>query len=267
LDSLRKEYGVFEKVKVWFSKKSVIVFTMGKVGTLTVCNSLREIGYKHVHPHSLRYTKPGIHFIKVRLSPKRKIFYFIKTLLKRLKVFFWKLFKPEILIITGVRDPFTRNISAFFEQVHYIGGIQKNDSPAQVEELFNNTCDFSAPLHWFDREILKVTGIDVFEFPFDKENGIALIEKGKYRILVYRVDKLNGLKKEFSQFIDDQSFEILTTNSSVDGDYIHELDALKKTYKYRSDITSEFALSKYMRHFYSQEEIDRLVSQYGTNRG
>lgn len=265
MDSLRREYRFFEKAMVWFSKKSVIVFTMGKVGTLTVCNSLSNIGYKHVHPHSLRYTKPGIHFIKVQLAPSKKVFYFIKTILKRFKVFFLKLLKPEILIITGIRDPFSRNISAFFEQVHYIGGIRDSDSPMQVEELFNKTCDFQAPLHWFDREILKVTGIDVFEFPFDKEKGVMIIERGKYRMLVYRLDKLSGLEDVFSRFIGDEKFEIITTNASTDGDYASQLKVLKKTYKYPPEIVTEFTTSKYMMHFYSQDEIDRFKYRYGTN--
>lgn len=265
MDSLRREYGVFEKAKVWFSKKSVIVFTMGKVGTLTVCNSLRNIGYKHVHPHSLRYTRPGVHFIKVQLTFGERIFYFAKTILKRFKVAVWKALKPEILIIAGVRDPFSRNISAFFEQVHYIGGLQENDSPEQVVELFNKVCDFEAPLSWFDREVLEVTGIDVYDIPFDKERGIAVIEKGKYRLLVYRVDKLDSLQNEFVQFIGDKRFEILTTNASSASVYTRQLRELKKSYRYSAEITHKFACSKYMKHFYLPEEIGGFVRKYGNN--
>jgi hypothetical protein len=262
VDSLRKEYGFIEKFKVWFGRKSVIVFTMGKVGTLTVCNSLREAGYKHVHPHSLRYTKPGIHFLKIKLSFFNKIKFTFKTLLKRVKVFFWKLTKQEIYVITGVRDPFSRNVSAYFEQLHYLGGLGNRNTFDQISTYFNETCDFEAPIHWFDKEILQVTGINVYETPFDKQKGYSIINKGKYKLFVYRIDKLNTLENELAEFIGEDRFKLLSTNISDEGEYSQQLKLLKNNYKYQQEITDTFVDSLYMKHFFSESEIDNLKNKW-----
>lgn len=262
MDSLRQEYSTLEKIKVWFGDKSIIVFTMGKVGTLTVCNSLREVGYKHVHPHSLRYTKPGVHFLKVKLNFFNKIKYTFKTLSKRVKVFFWKLTKQEIFIITGVRDPFSRNVSAYFEQLHYLGGLGSRNSFSEIAAYFDETCDFEAPIHWFDKEVLQVTGINVYETPFDKEKGYSIINKGKYKIFVYRVDKLNMLENEMAQFIDDDSFKLLSTNISDEGEYSQQLKLLKNNYKYQKEIADTFVDSLYMKHFFSGSEIEDIKNKW-----
>ncbi|MFT6905921.1 MAG: hypothetical protein ACJAS1_002584 [Oleiphilaceae bacterium] len=262
MDSLREEYSGLEKIKVWFGRKSVVVFTMGKVGTLTICNSLRKIGYRHVHPHSLRFTRPGIHFLKVPLSATEKKKYFIRTLLKRIKVWVWKLCKREILIITGVRDPYSRNLSAYFEQVHYLGGINSSATPDQVRDLFEQTCDFDAPLNWFDDEVLKVTGINVYDYPFDINKGISIIKKGKYKLLVFRVDKLNSLETEISEFLYEEKFKVLSTNSSDNGDYSVQSKTLRDSYKYDTKLAKHFTNSKYMNHFFDAQEIEELEARW-----
>jgi hypothetical protein len=265
LDILRKEYSTLGKLKVWFGRKSVIVFTMGKVGTLTVCNSLRAVGYKHVHPHSLRYTRPGVHFLKINLSIAERFKYFIKTFLKRTKVWVWKKLKNEILIITGVRDPYSRNISAYFEQVHYLGGISPKATISQIRDQFDATCDFDAPINWFDKEVLQVTGINVFDYTFDKDKGLSIITKGKFKLLVFRIDKLNGLEHEISKFIGDENFRILSTNSSDDGQYIKQLKEYKNKYKYEIDKVKKFSNSIYMSHFYKPEEIENFALRWGAS--
>jgi hypothetical protein len=262
LDSLRKEYSTFEKIKVWFGQKSVIVFTMGKVGTLTVCNSLRNIGYMHVHPHSLRFTRPGVHFLKVKLSFTQKLKYLILTFLKRIKVAVWKLLKNEIVIITGVRDPYSRNISAYFEQVHYLGGIKCGTSPRDIEKQFNETCFFDAPLEWFDKEIRKVTGINVYDYFFDKDKGFSVIKKGKYKLLVFRIDKLNSLSEEIAKFIGDENFKVISTNISDEGEYVKQLTQLKKSYKYDQHKVNIYSKSKYMKHFYTSDENQGLIDRW-----
>ena len=165
--NLRKQYNFIEKLKVWFGRKTAIVLTMGKVGTLTICNSIRYHGWKHVHPHSLYFSWPGVHFLKVELSLIKKFFYFYKTFTKRLKVFFWSRTVGEIIIITGVRDPFSRPISAFFEQIHYRGGIADSLSFDEVLKSFEDLSYKCSTLDWFDLEVKRFTGIDIYDYSFE----------------------------------------------------------------------------------------------------
>ena len=101
MEDLRKEYSFFEKFRVWFNSNLIVVYTVGKVGTLTICASLRASGFRHIHPHSLFFTWPGIYFLAVDLSVFQRTFYFFRTYLKRVKVSIWKLLVPKIKIILG----------------------------------------------------------------------------------------------------------------------------------------------------------------------
>jgi len=262
MKDLRDEYNFLEKIQVWFGSRSVVVYTMGKVGTLTICNSLRKAGFKHVHPHSLRYTMPGIHFLNINFTLYDKIKYSLWSLLKRAKVFIWKIFKRKIVIITGVRDPFSRNISAFFEQAHYLGGIDKNLNFPNLMRLYNKACNFEAPIQWFDLEILKVTGINVYEYHFDKNLGYAIIENKKYKIFIYRLDKLNSLRDVIASFLNDDNFEIDSTNFSEKTVYSELMQLLKDNYRYKKEISNRYIASNYMKHFFTDAEIKSLEERW-----
>lgn len=263
MPDLRKEHNLIKKISVWFDSESVIVLTMGKVGTLTICNSLDKIGKKHVHPHSLRHTKPGIHFLKnIKLPLYKNLFYFYKTLTKRIKVFFWLALAKEVTIITGVRDPFSRAISAFFEQSHYLALDPKAMKYEDVNTAFEKHYDIEGGLHWFDNEINRVFGIDVFKPPFNKDQGYQIIEQGKLRIFIYRIDFLNNIEPQLREFIGDESFEIVVTNETVANKNYNKLKANKAFSE------SEFALikeSKYMKHFYTNNEIEELKDKWIKN--
>lgn len=262
MSDLRKQYNIIQKIRVWFGGNSVVVYTMGKVGTLTICNSLNAISYRHVHPHSLRYTKPGVYFLKLSLPVYKKIYFSVKTVLKRLKVVIWKSLKNEIIIISGVRDPYSRNVSAFFEQAHYFGGLDVGMNLREVREEFDRLCDFFAPINWFDEEIYKVTGINVYDYSFNKDKGFVSIKKGKYKIFIYRLDKLNELGKELKKFIDSPSFEIVSTNFTADSLYSSISKKFASYYKYASNISNVYAESKYMKHFYTETEVENLKTRW-----
>ena len=260
MNNLRKEHGFIDKFKVWFGNDSVIVFTMGKVGTLTICNSLDRVNIKHVHPHSLRYTQPGIHFLKnVNLSFLRKIFYFYKTISKRLKVNLWLGLSKEIIIITGVRDPFSRAISAFFEQSHYLGIDPDNMDYQKTYKEFLNYYDLEGTANWFDNEINETFNIDIYLEKFDREKGFQVINKGKVRMFIYRIDKLNSLEKELQLFIGNKKMVLESTNiTNPSTNYT----TLKSQYLYSTKEFESISKTRYLQHFYTSEEIGSLKKRW-----
>lgn len=263
--NLRKEYSLFEKLKVWFGRRTVIVLTMGKVGTLSICNSVRKYGWRHVHPHSLFFSWPGIHFLKVNLTAFEKIYYAFKSISKRVKVFIWSQIVREVIIIAGVRDPFSRPISAFFEQIHYRGGLASEACLGSVIKTFEEISDMRATLDWFDSEIKRLTGINVYDYSFNHQKGFVVLEGGKYKIFIYRVDKLNNLEKEIGEFLDIDNFRIESVNKASEGDYPELSKSMMETYRYSESDVECFLRSKYLNHFYTKEEIHQLVNRWTLN--
>lgn len=259
---LRVEHGFVDKLKVWFGANGIIVLTMGKVGTLTVCNSLEHVGFRSVHPHSLFFTRPGVHFIDIALSPRQRLWYAYKTGTKRLKVAFWRLLSSEILIITGVRDPFSRAISAYFEQSHYFGGVPEEWDYDQIKDDLEKRAFFHATTSWFDQEIKRFSGIDVLDSNFDPELGYKTYRKGKIRIFVYRMDKLDGLGPQIADFLGRADFEILKTNDTSDTQNAAKYRDFTKRYRYNPALAEALVGTRYVQTFFSPDEIAALEGRW-----
>jgi hypothetical protein len=267
MEKLREEHKFFTKLLSWFGGKGVIVFTMGKVGTLSIINSLDRLGIKHSHPHSLRVTRPGVHFIKdVPLSKLDIIFYLYKTIYKRIKVAIWKVYSKEIVIVTGVRDPFSRSISAFFEQSHYLKEDIDKLAYNKVHQLFRDYYLLDSTISWFDKEIFKVFGIDVYKYDFDINKGFCVIKKGKVRLFIYRLDKLNTLEVELKRFLSLDDFELHNTNirSNNPDESLKQnnYNKLKKQYKFSKMEFNNISRSKFMVHFFTKKEIEGLRKKW-----
>lgn len=260
MEYLRNTLSLHKKIVTWFGKKGVIVFTMGKVGTLTICHSLHQIGINHVHPHSLRFTRPGVHFLRyVPLSFFEKLYFFWKTLLKRLKVWLWLRLKNEIIIITGLRDPFSRSISAFFEQSHYLNLDLKRMNFRSLNDYFNKYYSLDGTVNWFEEEIEKVFGINVYSYPFDKKRGFSVIQQGKIRIFLYRVDFLDQLEDELCLFLSQPNFKLLKANETSDTEnYVR----FQNERKFSSDDFMRIRHKKFMNHFFLEDEIEDLKNRW-----
>jgi hypothetical protein len=259
-DLLRNELNFTQKLKTWFGNKSVIVLTMGKVGTLSISNSLRKIGFNHVHPHSLIYSYPGTHFLKNIKLPIHKHLYFIyKTFTKRIKVFFWKIFTKKIVIITGVRDPFSRYISAFFEQSHYLNFDTNIESNENILIKLIQHGNFESTLEWFDKEINKTFGINIYEHKFNKSKGYQIISKKNIEIFIFRLDKLNNLENELGDFLANKKFKLHSHNILENNLNYRKI---KKSYKFDSSDFENALSSNYMKHFFDKQDIIKLREKW-----
>lgn len=261
-NELRVQYGFFQKLRVWFGSRSVIVLTMGKVGTLTICNSLEQIGFRHAHPHSLYYTRPGVHFLDIRLTLWQRIWYTYKTVTKRLKVFIWSALSSEIMIITGVRDPFSRAISAYFEQSHYFGGVPDDWSFSEIKEDFEKRACITATTTWFDKEIRRFSGIDVLNSDFPRDKGYKSYQKGSVSLFVYKMDSLNNLGPQIAEFLSVQDFSILPTNETGSSHNALKYKEFARRYKFDREIANELIESDYMKTFFSTEDIATLLKRW-----
>lgn len=259
---LRGQYSLLKKLRVWFGARSVIVLTMGKVGTLTICNSLDRIGVGHVHPHSLYHTRPGVHFLHIQLTLAQRCWYFYKTLTKRLKVKLWSALTREIIIITGVRDPFSRSISAYFEQSHYFGGVPNHWGFDEIRQDFEKRALLDATTTWFDKEIKRFSGIDVIGSDFPKDKGFKSYQNGKVRLFVYRIDRLNDLGTQIGAFLHMPDFAVCSANETINSQSAEKYKAFVESYKFDRATAEKIADSAYLKTFYTESEIAAMLTRW-----
>lgn len=242
--------------KVW-------LYQPGKVGSSTIyASSSLEL----IHMHSLAAMYAGS-----ENEVYKKMLFDIK--------------KKPIKIITGVREPISRDLSAFFQDSErniyplFLGSSVVLTSYADyyrvpkwksgqvymwennLQTSFEKICQIMTANHadefsWFDYEIKALFDIDIFEYPFDKERGYTVIEKDNIQIFVYKCEKLSELEKEIGEFIGDKDFKLTNSNVGAKKVYSYTYKAFKEDVQIdRAYFDYYYENPKWLSHFYTESEI------------
>jgi|SRR5699024_7377541 len=244
---------IFEIISVISSKNVVFVYQMGKVGSQSIRESLKTQGITAPHKHRLTYKTYKEYDIDFMKRP-----IYILWLRKLLAKVVSK--KKNLKIITLVREPIQRNISEFFQHYNELNykGIYKGDP----QEVFLSEFPQDIPLNWFDDELKKVFGIDIYKYPFDREKGFTIISENNLDLLVIKLEELDNLEKQIGKFVGLKEFRLDTVNRASKKPYGEFYKYFKRNLKFTENYIEEMYNSKYMTHFYTQEEINAFKEKW-----
>ncbi|HMQ70188.1 MAG TPA: putative capsular polysaccharide synthesis family protein [Ignavibacteria bacterium] len=260
----------------------IIVYIIGKVGSKTVVESLyniEDIPFSIYHAHLLapksdqqieeESKKSSFKSTQDIVSFNDKLGHFIR---ENFDEFSWN-------IITLVRDPFAISLSMFFELIDS-GSIDKsypelikdgnlNATFEEFSELFHSAC-FKHIMYvekWFEEELKTVFGINVLDHSFDTSKGYSIIKKDNVNLLIIRTENLNkSLKNAIKDFIGIEDIEMIKDNVGDDKYYSNVYKFIKEKFTlkelYAKDIYSSENISKLVRHFYSEDEINAFISKW-----
>lgn len=217
----------------------VIVYQMGKVGSSSVYRSLRQ-QYAGVVLHTHGF------------SPKNR-----DPRVRR--VYHWAIDeKLRLNVISLVREPIGRNVSAFFENFERDTGVAYAESRLTINDLtrlFLERYHHEIPLEWFDQCVLAKFGIDVFATPFP-DSGICIYTHNNVRLLVARCETDDSVKaRAIGDFLGIPGFTITNANVGEEKDYAPTYKAFKASVVLPPEYVDEMCESKYFNHFYSKEVI------------
>jgi len=236
----------------------VYVYQMGKVASSSIRLTLRDLdGIEVAHAHYLSYEnsiytnelKRSLGWKKVSLNPEN-----VRESCRILNT------ESYPKIISLVREPISRNISAFFQTLDYIVGTTESHNKFTLQELadiFFRQYPHEIPLTWFDREFQEVLDIDVYQYPFPKNKGFFSINKGKYQVLVMRYDLPDSEKaSNIESLIGVENLSIRSKNIATSKPYAEVYRDFKDFIKFPSSYVDTMLDSKYALHFYSEEELE-----------
>lgn len=172
----------------------------------------------------------------------------------------------ELYIITLVREPIGRNISAYF---HNLDAIFRQDnvhaklSPEQIMEGFFTRYPHSIPITWFDEEFNKVLGLDIYNHPFPKDEGALILNEGRFRILVMRHDIEDSRKQKYiEQLLDVINVKIVRKNEGINKAYYETYTKFIDEISFSDEYINEMLGSRYARHFFASDEIEYLKNKW-----
>lgn len=182
-------------------------------------------------------------------------------------------------IITLTREPIARNISTFFENLE----VKQLDASHQYEiksdyydiktiiieidnihrliDLFFDKLNHDSPLEFFNRELRGVFGIDVYATEFEKQNGYQIYTNGSVDVLLIRLENLNECARvAFKKFLKIDNFSLVKENIGSQKAYAPLYEKFKSVIVLPDSYLKKFYNSKFMRHFYSEKEINNFMA-------
>jgi hypothetical protein len=182
-------------------------------------------------------------------------------------------------VITMIRDPVARNVSAFFENLELFGfdyrsRLQSDSIDAimpDLERLFREqyvdgsgaTRVDSDPLTWFDEELKTVFDVDVFKRAFPVQQGFAIYHAPKAEILMMRLKDLNQhAGAAFKRFLGIETQLQPRDNVAAEKDYAPLYQRFLETFEMPESYLDQMYTSKVSQHFYTDEELERFRSRW-----
>lgn len=240
----------------------VLIYQNGKVGSLTISQSLKKIDIGNAHIHRFFFKNDVVgelllgkeyeEFIRESNFFKIKSTEYVKFIKDKIK---------EKKIITVVRDPVAVDLSTVFQ---WIGS---GESDAFFSKRLKQGISFvqvvsdlmikiqNRMFDWFDEELREISGINIFDHPFDKKRGYSIISENGVEILVLKVEKLEEITNIIGRFVGCDQLELFDANKGESKAYSHIYQAVKNNIVLPEEyVTHYYKNNSYMDHFYSSEE-------------
>lgn len=173
--------------------------------------------------------------------------------------------KRKMRIITLLRNPIERNISKFFFSFDFYSNGKK---PCELSfskqlDLFMNNLSNIDGMYYFNNEIEKVLGIDVYKHYFNKQYGYLIIKKDNIQLLILK-SEIDDYVKELvlKRFLSLDKLKLKNENMAKDKHYSKEYVIFKERVKLSNRLLLKYVNSKYMKHFYTKRERINLFNKY-----
>ena len=131
-------------------------------------------------------------------------------------------------------------------------------------ELFFDRLIHERPLRYFDDEVKAVFGIDIFASEFPRDKGYQILHGKNADLLLIRLDDLNQCAEQaFKDFLFIDDFRLLQTNVGGNKVYAPLYNEFKRKICVPQDYMDQMYTSRYARHFYNQDELQKLTRKWG----
>lgn len=241
----------------------ILVFTMAKVGSLSVYNSIKnqsDIPCFHIHSLSEEEALRTIEICQekgVYPGSRSPAFMLHKHLLRKQETY---------KVISLFRNPIARNLSAFFEAFEIHMGVPAHlfkGSLQDVETAFHEKLDHSYCKDWFDNHLKPGTGVEVYEHAFAKEKGHAILEGNETEVLLLKSSLDDVLKSKLvGDFCDIKDFSIKNVNVTNTKKGATLYGEFKSYIRFSKSYLEDQLESKYMNHFFTKEEKEALYKKW-----
>lgn len=258
----------------------VLVFQMGKVGSTAVTASLAPVieprRAVHVHTLSPQGVAAADEYYRERFAASGRVdrhFLRSRYLARRFEAM---RADGGLDIITVVREPVGRNLSAFFQTLpidepQLDARLREHPtSSAVIDDVrvaFQERGWVTDPFGWFGRELEPVTGIDVVREEFDHRQGYAIYRRDDVRLLVLRFEDLHRtFCRATEELLGVPDVTLVAKNEGGSKYYSTAYEQLRSDPRLPAELVDAEYRSPVVRHLYTADEIDAFRRRWLSSR-
>lgn len=193
----------------------------------------------------------------------------------------------KLKMILGVREPFSQLLSMIFEmqsnfwdQPDYWenGGdvqkifdcvLDKEIRNKKVNEYYDIEKEFANQTRFvekhFEEAVENIFHIDVYNHSFDCEKGYTIIRHENIELFIYQLERLSQLDSVLGEFLNIDDFTICSDNVAAVKWYNKYYQDAKTNLKIDRDLFNEIYSDTYMKHFYSEKQINGFREKWEKN--
>lgn len=252
----------------------VLVHQMGRAGSMTTVNSLRNagLGLPIYHTHWLHPKNVTERLVDLKSQGLSEARYPLNVRVGRLVSDELQRVGPAARnwkLVTVFREPVARNVSVFFLSIEiFVENFARRYERGELDTatllgIFLREFPHDQPLVWFDMEMAEMFGVDVYRHDFPHEQGYRVIHDGRVDLLLIKMEALNDCyRNAFSDFLGVDVPALANTHITeadparpMYGDFLRQAmlpaDYLDRMYK-----------SRFATHFYSDAELASFRSKW-----
>ena len=254
----------------------IFILQPGKVGSSSLRVELQERGKRVMHIHNIVFPD---HILD---EFYRDVW---NTGLEHLR-------EKKIKYITGVREPIARDVSAFWQSFSEKnvarGDLTTIQNPDLLEmfltyqgliregtQAMNQACGQTTPVvwnnefDWFDKQFKEGLGIDIYQYPFDKEAGYQIIETEKCSVFLFKLERFDDVYDKIIQFATEGVHTSVDVRRENRGDQkwfsFTYKDFVKKVRLDTKYVNAYYKDNSKMDHFYTEDEKLEFLRKWEAN--
>lgn len=241
----------------------VLIFTMAKVGSLSVYQSLKrqtDLAVFHIHSLDVAEVEKHIDLCKekgVYPGSRSPIFLINENILEN---------QSPYKVISLFRNPIERNLSAFFEAFEIHMGVRAHlykGSLEEIERAFHTKLDHNYCKIWYKSQFIEGTGIDVYNAPFDKEKGYCFISGDNKDVLLLKSSLEDSMKEKLiGDFCNLDSFTIKNVNITNTKKEANLYSGFKKHIRFSREYLESQLETPFVHHFFNEQEKIGLYNKW-----
>jgi hypothetical protein len=225
------------------NSKRVVIYSLGKAGTSSIYESMRyskQLNVLHLHYLGSQGTQiDKWRFLENRRSKKARDWFR----------------QGDVLVVALVRDPFSRSISSFVQNYE----LYHVDCTLD-EAVIKNAQTIS--LDWWDQEFKRTMNWDVYAHSFNKNSGISEYEMGENQLVIVKSTVISSsgisfLSKKLGVHLSDTKANLSRTKKAA-----KQFHSRLEDFKFPKETFESIAKSKFVRHFYTDNEIEGFQRQW-----